>query len=301
MNRLTKHQAQDILPAVVDGEVSDEFKTAFMAYIETDPDVREEYESALLIKKLLSEKLRRLKAPEHLKLKVSRLIHEMDSESSLRDMETETETIRESSKTSQDGSFTHTILFPALRYIAAAAVILFITLTTLRFLDRMDTADEFMAATVENYTAVHFANTSGKVPAYHFETTSEQDAEQYLRDHHGVSITVPKISGAQFSGVFMSDFFNGMVAPLLEYQQPEIGESIFLFAFSVNDIDKRKNIVRNREAVEKCVKTTDFHVVEVDSRHVLSWKWNDNWYTAVSNHNGYDLATLIVPLNYSSP
>ncbi|PWN06441.1 anti-sigma factor family protein [Rhodohalobacter mucosus] len=301
MIRLTKKQALDILPAVVDGEASDELRMAFMAYIESDPDVREEYEDAMMIKKLLSEKLRRLKAPEHLKKNVHRLIEEMDQNSSLRDMETESESISESSGTVKDDSFTRTILYPTLRYLAAAAVILFITLTTLRFLDRMDSADEFMAATVEDYTAVHFANTSGKAPTYHFATSSEEDAEQYLIDHHGVSITVPKITGAKFAGVFMSDFYNGMKAPLLEYQQPDINESIFLFAFSVNEIDQNRNIVRNREAVEKCVKTTDFHIAEVDSRHVLSWKWEDNWYTAVSNHNGHDLAALIEPLNYASP
>lgn len=301
MKRLTKQQALDILPAVVDGEVSDELMKAFMAFIETHPDVREEYEDALLIKKLLSEKLRRQKAPAHLKMKVNRIIEEMDLESSYRDMETSSKTISESTESLGDGSFTHNILYPSLRYLAAAAVILFITLTTLRFLDRMDTADEFMAATVENYTAVHFVNTSGKAPDYHFATSSEEEAEKYLRDHHGVSITVPKISGASFAGVFMSDFYNGMVAPLLEYRQPEIGETIFLFAFSVDNIDKNKNIVRDREAVKKCVTTTDFHVAEVESRHVLSWKWDGNWYTAVSNHNGYDLAALIEPLNYSSP
>lgn len=298
MDRLTKKQALEILPAVVDGEVSDELRAAFMAYIETDSDVREEYDDTLLIKKLLSEKLRRKKAPDHLRLKVYNLIEEMDRQSSLRDMETESESIGESTQFPRDESFARTILFPALRYVAAAAVILFITLTTLRFLDRMESADEFMADTVENYTAVHFVNTSGKAPQYHFATSSEEDAEKYLRDHHGVSITVPKISGAQFAGVFMSDFYKGMVAPLLEYKQPEIGESIFLFAFSVDDIDKNKNIVRNSEAVEKCVKSTDFHIAEVDSRHVLSWKWDGNWYTAVSNHNGNDLAALIEPLNY---
>ena len=301
MERLTKKQALDILPAVVDGEVSDELRAAFMAYIESDPVVREEYEDALLIKKLLSEKLPRRKAPEHLKMNVYQLIEKLDHESSLRDMETEEDTIRESSDSIPNDSFARTILIPSLRYVAAAAVILFITLTTLRFLDRMDSADELMAETVENYTAIHFANTSGNAPEFHFATSSEEDAEKYLRDHHGVSITVPKISGARFAGVFMSDFYDGMIAPLLEYHQPEIGEPIFLFAFNVNDIDRRKNIVRNSEAVEKCVKNTDFHVVEVDSRHVLSWKWDDNWYTAVSNHNGYDLASLIEPLNYTSP
>jgi len=301
MIRLTKQQALDILPAVVDGEASKELETAFMAYIETDSDVYKEYKESLLIKKLLSEKFKRLKAPEHLKSKVHRLVDEMDRDSSLKDIETETESVRKSSQIPDDESFTHAILFPALRYTAAAAVILFITLATLRFLDRMDSTDEYMAATVENYSAVHFANTSGKAPEFHFATSSEEDAEKYLMDHHGVSITVPKISGARFAGVYMSDFYNGMIAPLLEYQQTEIGESIFLFAFSLNDFDERKNIARNSEAVEKCVKRTDFHIAEVDTRHVLSWKWDNNWYTAVSNHNGYDLAALIEPLNYSSP
>jgi hypothetical protein len=301
MKRLTKKQALDILPAVVDGEVSEDLRMAFLAYMEKDPEVRKEYKDALLIKKLLSEKLGKVQAPESLKMRVQNLIEELDQESSLTDMETDSDTIRESGEPLSDWSWSKSFVRPTFRYIAAAAVILFITLTTLRFLDRMDSAGEFSIATVENFTAVHFENTSGHAPNFHFASSSEADAEKYLRDHHGVSITIPKISGAEFAGVFMSDFYDGMMAPLLEYHQPEINESIFLFAFNVNDIDRMKSIGRNQEAVEKCVKSTDFHIAEVDSRHVLSWKWEDNWYTAVSNHNGYDLAALIEPLNYSSP
>ena len=301
MKRLTKKQALDILPAVVDGEVSEDLRIAFLAYAEKDPAVKKEYEDALLIKKLLSDKLGKVDAPESLKIRVQNLIEDLDRESSLTDFETDSDSIRNLNEESYEWSWSRSLVKPAFRYLAAAAVILLITLTTLRFLNQMDSSDEFSVATVENYTAVHFANTSGHAPEFHFETSSETEAEQYLSENHGVYITIPKIEGAQFQGVFMSDFYNGMTAPLLEYHQPDINESIFLFAFDVNDLERKENIDRNREAVEKCVNATDFHIAEVDSRHVLSWKWEDTWYTAVSNHNGYDLAALIEPLNYSSP
>lgn len=301
MKRLSKKQALEILPAVVDGEVSDELRDAFFAFIEINEEVREEYEDALLIKKLLSDKLPKIKAPEHLKHRMIRLIDELELESSYRDIETGPDSIRQSGTGGQHDSFMRQIFIPALRYIAAAAAVLFISLTTLRFLDQMGSSGTSYVDTVETYTAIHFNNSSGKVASHHFSTSSESEAERYLEDHYGMNITVPKIKGARFAGLVMADFYNGIVAPLLEYRQPDIEESIFLFAFEVDEINRNKNIARNRNAVKSCVKSTDFHVAEIDAKHVLSWKWENNWYTAVSNHNGYDLAALIEPLNYSSP
>lgn len=301
MKRLSKKQALEILPAVVDGEVSDEQQAAFFDFIESDHEVRMEYEDALLIKKLLSDKLPKFKAPEHLKYRVMNLIDELDRESALRDMKTGSDSIRQAGSNTGGGSFNRQNFLPAFRYMAAAAVIFLITLATLNVLDQLNSSGESYIDTVENYTAIHFTNSSGKLASHDFSSSSESDAEKYLEDHFGISITVPKINGATFTGLVMADFYNGMITPLLEYRQDGIDEAIFLFAFEMDEISRNTDLGRVEEAVKSCIAPTDFHVAEIDAKHVLSWKWENKWYTAVSNHNGYDLAALIEPLNYSSP
>lgn len=299
MKRLSKKQAFKILPAVVDGEVSKELREAFLDIIKTDSDIRQEYEEALIMKKLLSERLTRVNAPKHLRVKVDEIIRDLVESNQFKDIETDNRSIHSMESVYDGDSMSKSILIPSLRYIAAAAIIMIITLTTMRLLQRVGSTESILPVTVENYTAIHFSNTNGKLDTHHFSTASTSEAEKYLKDHFGIMITIPRIAGAEFSGLLMSDFYGGLKAPLLEYRQPEIGENIFLFAFEVDELTRHKKIVRDSEAVNKCVLKTDFHIAEIDARHVVSWKWDNNWYTAVSNHNGFELASLIEPLNYS--
>jgi hypothetical protein len=298
MNRLTKKQALDLLPAVIDGEASENERLAFLAYIETDPDVRDEYESSLRIKELLAKKLFKKKAPAHLRNKVYELIEESQRNRELRDISPD-----ERPDEVKPGQLYKpepvSIWKPTLRYLAAAAVLLFITLTIVELLDRMTTTETGGFEIVENYSAIHFLNSEGRLSEFHYSTASISDAEQYLLDHHGITMTIPPVKGAEFAGIIIADFYNGMEAPLLGYHQHDIDETIFIFAFENDKIASHKKLKRLSDAVEKCRTNTDFYVAEIENHHVVSWTWDGNWYTAVSNHNGYDLAALIEPLNYS--
>ncbi len=298
MDKLTKKQALDLLPAVVDGEATEEERNAFFAFLETNKEVRDEYESAILVKELLAKRLSRVKAPPHLRKKVLDLISDAQNEDQLRDIP--------ASETKQDlppgrlyKSERVSLWKPAFRYIAAAAVILFITLTTVELLDRTTGNAVLQQEIVENYTAIHFLNSHGKLSEPHFRTSSLAEAEKHLLDDHGINMTVPPISGAEFAGLFIADFYNGFQTPLLGYYQPDIDETIFVFAFEIDKIYTHEALKRHDEAVEHCKSNTDFYVAEIENHHVVSWTWDGNWYTAVSNHNGYDLASLIEPLQYS--
>jgi hypothetical protein len=298
MDKLSKKQALNLLPAIVDGEATKEERIAFFSFIETNDKVREEYESALRIKELLAKRLPKVKAPSHLRKNVFELIESAKEQGQLIDIPA-SETGEELPPGRLYKDALVSLWKPALRYIAAAAVLLFITLTTVELLDRTTDSTTLQYDIVENYTAIHFLNSEGRLSEPHFRTSSITEAEQHLLEIHGISMTVPPISGAEFAGLFLTDFYNGFETPLLGYYQPDIDETIFVFAFEIDKITAHGKLKRHGEAVKSCKTNTDFFVAEIENHHVVSWTWDGNWYTAVSNHNGYDLASLIEPLGYS--
>ena len=291
MKELTKQEALWILPAVVDNEATDEERVAFFEFIKSDPEVAKEYSDALLIKKALNTAKIRKKAPDQLKNVVLERIEELKNEGKTVSKESE------STITSIDTASNST---KWLRYLTAAAAVLFISLVTLQLLDLStgNTYDSFDVI-VENMAAEHFINSGGQLIEPHFSTNSPREAEVYLTDHFGMQITIPTLTGAEFAGIVMADFVDGFQTPLLEYSQHSIGETIYLFAFDMDRVDQHKTLVRHAAAVDACVRNEDFYVAEIDEHHVVSWLWENTWYTAISNHNGYDLAALVEPLNFT--
>lgn len=300
MKRLTKKQAIDLIPAIVDHEATKPEQSAFFKFIESDSDVKRQYESSLRIKKLLSEKCPRAEAPERLKHRVLSIIEgEEINQPSSPDSDSSFSIHPPQKKTNGRGLHSLFSVQPALRYISAAAVILILTLLTVELLDRTSFHASEETFVVENYAAQHFINASGRFIDPHFSTSSTEAAENFLRDQHGIELTVPVIEGAEFAGIVMSDFLEGFKTPLFEYRQADIGEIIYIFSFEMNRLDTLQHIIRDENAAKKCKLREDFHVLEVDNHHVVSWLWNDVWYAAISNHDGYDLASLIDPLQES--
>ncbi len=298
---MNRKKALEILPAIVDNEASSDEQVAFFDFIEHDETVRKEYEEALKIKQLLKTKYKRVQTPEHLANRINKIIAALeeqttDEETKIYNLPSETST-----KTHSDHSTKRSVSFGSLfRYLAAAAVILFFTLVTIQLLDRTASYEDSLAGlVVENIAAEHFIKSSGQLIEPHFGTHSVTDAEQYLLNHFGMVITVPNITGAQFEGIVMADFIEGFQTPLLEYTQPEINETIYLFAFDMDKVLESNALKRHHEAVAACNTDHDFFVAEIDEHHVVSWLWNNTWYSAISNHNGYDLAGLVEPLQYN--
>lgn len=300
MKKLTYKDAINILPAVVDNEASEQEKKNFFSFIEQNREVRCEYENALRIKRLIASRLPRQHAPPHLRENILRCIQNLESDTQIGT------TARPSIPAIRSiglGLRKHLIKEKSLyyRFAFAAAVILAISLSTFRLLDQSTyyppsellSEREFV---VETLAAEHFLKHGGSMIEPHFATSERQEAEEYLVDHFGLEMTIPAVTGTRFAGLVMAEFSPGFTTPLLAYTQEEIGEIIYLFAFDMDHMESHENLVRHDEAAEACIHHSDYHVAEVNNHHVVSWLWDNTWYAAVSNHNGYDLAALVEPL-----
>ena len=299
MHDLTEIEALLILPAVVDNEASQDEKEAFFAFIAENGIVRNQYNDALFMKRLLSEKLVKKTVPPHLKKTIFETLKKLE----IHEEQHSTQVIRMDQPIT-DRNFRLTAKNKSstllLRYLSAAAVLLILTLVTIQILNRIPLATNSSTQILENVSLEHFILNEDKriEPQSSFTTTSE--AEQFLADHHQLTITVPHIEGAEIAGIGISAFTDDFYTPLLEYYQRDINETIYLFAFDMDKVSASKSMTRNIRAAEVCTETEDFYVTEIDNYHVVSWLWENTWYTAVSNHNGYDLAALVEPLNYSN-
>lgn len=297
MHELTEKEALRILPAVVDNEASQKEREAFFAYIADNTIVRNQYKDALLMKKIIAEKCKREPAPAHLKKNIHRTLKELDDSESIGNEDPlRVDQPTSDQPTSRPGENKSTSFL--IRVLSAAAVILFFSLVTILLLNKVNPLSSNSTNLIlENISLEHFINSDGAYIEPHFRFVSTVEAEQFLTDHYELSMTIPQITGAEFSGIVMAEFVDNFSTPLLEYQQHELNETIYLFAFNLDDISELDGVIRNNKAVENCQNTEDFHITEIDNYHIISWLWDDTWYIAVSNHNGYDLASLVEPLN----
>lgn len=148
----------------------------------------------------------------------------------------------------------------------------------------------------ENFVSVNFVNHNGGYIKPTWEITQADLAEEAIEKVFSYDVHVPEIKGATFMGVVDVVDDKGNHVPMLEYCQEEINEYIYLFAFDMSK-PNQPAFKRLREAIFNCRSQTDYFVSNLGGKHVVSWKWNDTWYSAVSNHNGNDLAALVGPLN----
>lgn len=300
-HRLTKREALHLVTPVVDGEVEESVREAFFNFIEKNDHVRKQYESEKRLKNLVSERCPCRTAPESLKKRVRTFLESCEEETSTVPGKAgyeEEPLLDYPSRVAGDLQDDLAAPPPPASgwkrwgYAVAAS---FLILAAFWSIVMQSPAESY---NMEEYVYRHFTEHGGELIPPHINTASLSLAENRLSDEYGMPMTVPSLKNAEFKGVVFSNFVAGFRAPLLEYYLPLQDEYIYIFAFRIDDLKNFEQLVRSKEAIKTCNKPQDFHIREVNGKHVVSWKWKDTWYAAISNHNGEVLASLVEPLNY---
>ncbi|MGF1671698.1 MAG: hypothetical protein ACFCU6_14735 [Balneolaceae bacterium] len=302
MSKLTRNEALKLLLPVVDNEATKRERTLFFTYLETDPELRRQYNSLLFVKKLMKEKYRKEKAPDELKKSIINRIYSDDSV--LEDhyvMESPSESThnkRLSGNSWWEKKKNETKRTSIFRYISAAAAIIFFSILIIEMLDYSTKQETDSIYKLEDFVFHHFENNNGGYIQPTYETASLESAEEFLNENYSLQITAPPVQGAQLTGIVLSEFVPDFITPLFEYHQKEIDQYIYIFAFHIPQLEEALHISRDPNALRENKTQTDFYINEISGKHIVSWKWDNNWYAAVSNHNGYELASIIEPLNF---
>lgn len=292
-NSLTKAEARELITPIVDDEITTEQRKAFMDFIAHHEDVRREYESIKRLKSLMRDRCPCAKAPESLRKfvsSVSATSHSSQSTDPIYDVPIDISVGKQ-----PEYSATNSDVKKNRLWYAAAAAILLLTAIIWVF-DFLGYADEESNYSIEEYAYQHFMNNDGKLVPPTISTASLGVAENRMQQDYDMAMTVPKLKNAEFKGVVYDEFVPDYKAPMLEYYLPSEDQYIYIFAFDINEMDNFGQLVRDQEAVNTCNNPKDFHIRQVNGKHVVSWKWNDVWYTAISNHDGNTLAGLVEPL-----
>lgn len=294
--KLTREEAVRLITPVVDNEASEENRIAFMSYLKGDPALESYYRREKRLKALLHERCPRTPAPPHLRERIEHLLRSPGRLKRSGALNTdEPDFFRSPVSDPPDNLTLESPLQLARRhwvYLAAAAALVLLVLSFYRY-RLMQSPAHF---NIEEYTYRHFNRHQGQLLAPTIATSSVHTAETELANSHNFVLHVPKLKGADFRGVVLSDFIKGYRTPLLEYQMHNSSESIYIFAFNIDDLNRRHALERDSEAVTQCSTPSTYHVRDINGKHVLSWKWDNVWYTAVSNSDGQTLASMITPL-----
>jgi hypothetical protein len=295
--KLTKSEALDLLTPVVDNEASAEQREAFLAYIAQDNELRREYESMKQIKALVEDRYPCAKAPDSLKKFLS--TYGSLNNTSANNSPPIYDILNEKTISQQDqpDSFDRSIEHSQWWYYAAAAVLL-IAFSLWGFSNFSGSSVDNSTYNIEEYAYQHFMKHDGKMVPPTISTASLGSAEIELAQNYDITMTIPELNKANFKGVVYEEFVPNFKAPMLEYYIPTEDQYIYIFAFPINKIEQFGQLVRDQEAVKTCTKSQDFHIRNINGKHVVSWKWNNIWYSAISNHDGSTLASLVKPLNY---
>lgn len=296
---LSKREAIILITPVVDDEASEQEKNAFFAFIQQNEEVRRKYKATLKVKKLVSNRCPRMKAPESLNERVKMFItsqqligENKNSADPIYDIPCPG-SIQENNKqipsTETSGSpFTNWIFS-----VAAGLFILLIISGVFYYNSNPRDTGEIASYNIEESAFEHFRKYRGSFVEPNISSASIAVAENQLAQNFNMRVKVPSISNAQFKGIVYSEFVPDFEAPMLEYHLSDEDQYIYIFVFKIDQLEQFGKLVRNKEAIKECNQPQKFHVRNVNGKHVVSWKWDDFWYAAISNHSGDTIASLV--------
>ncbi|MDX1637379.1 MAG: hypothetical protein R3281_05390 [Balneolaceae bacterium] len=304
LKNLTKKEALELITPVVDNEVDENTRIAFFAYLEQDESVRQQYESIKRLKNVVSKRCPCADAPDRLRNRVHRFLEDQRTRAGASG-EIEDNTVADPvydvpsshSVTDRNDESTGRQDTAGFWKYAAAAVLL-VAAVIFGFTMYMNSPTEIY--NVEEYAYVHFIKNEGRMVQPTIATASPANAELELAHAFNTPVTVPPLQNAELKGVVYSDFVPGFKTPMMEYYLPSEDQYIYIFAFKIDQLQKFEALERSEEAIRSCIKAEDFHIRDVNGKHVVSWKWDDTWYAAISNHDGKTLASLVEPLGYDN-
>lgn len=296
---LTKDEAFKLITAVVDDEASAEDRQAFMDFIAHNDEVRQEFEAIKKIKSLLSSRCPYAKAPKSLRQFVKATCQEDTSQKDEEVPIYDKPCVgpgRQKPDSKDDEKKSHGTTQRWIFSVAASLLVIAAAWSFFNFYSSADKTKEIY--NIDEYAYEHFQKNKGKLVSPTITTANLGSAEMRLARDYDMPMTVPALKNAEFKGIAYVDFVPNFKAPMLEYYLPSEDQYIYIFAFKLDKLKEFGQLVRHEEAIQKCDKPKDFYVREVNGKHVVSWKWDDVWYAAISNHNGNRLASLVEPLEY---
>jgi hypothetical protein len=147
---------------------------------------------------------------------------------------------------------------------------------------------------VEAHAWRHFNSGMVEASLVDLPEPSTSVAKAVILEKMGMDVTVPDLNGASFVGVHNVDFVEGFETPVLTYAAGSESDLIHIFVFKVDQMDDGIALQRDPDAIAKCsTDPTAVHVADIQGKHVVSWQWQDTWYTAVSNHSGDVIAAML--------
>jgi hypothetical protein len=299
--RPNKEELLELVTAVIDGEASEAEKETFFRAAESDTALTLALERERKIKNLIATRCNRAKMPDHVTNKIRALITsevKFRAESQAQaQSHVQAEPPPAPLRPVNDAGHGHGQQkttevkrrsgLAVYRLVAIAATFL---LASLLYIYQGSSATEYYI--LEDLVYEHFNNHGGNLLPVTFASESTAHAEEILNDDYNLRLTVPELQGARFSGVVYAEFASNFHTPLLEYTVDE-GDHIYVFAFCMDELNKYGVLERDDVAVNRITDINDVHIKEIGGKHVVSWKWHDIWYSAISNHDGETIASML--------
>ena len=272
-----------LVTPIVDGEASETEKEFFFSAIENNPAVKEYYEEELWLKQLVKQKTHFHPAPEHLRKRVLQTIATMSSEGKMRSDPPRKE--RQPEKNTK-------MYFRASLGLAALLVLsLFIYLASIFSEDSsIMQADAANLPAVESHVYQFFIDHAGKFIPPDLEAGPQKNLHLEVSSMFQIEYAIPELENVVFAGVVQSELISEYQTPLFEYKVDE-DDIIYIFAFHIPEMEKY--LTRSDEAVTHCVRDTDYYIQHYKDRDIVSWKWDDNWYVGIADHDGETLVSLL--------